>query len=221
MWTDHPRCTAHSKRTGLPCAQPAAAGRKVCRYHGGKSLRGLASPTWKDGKYSTVLPLGMVEAYERARSDPELIALRDELAVVDARLTALLGDITTGATADLWQDLRVAWAKLEAAQRAQDTAAAATQLGLLRTLIQQGAAAGSAWAEVYDAMALRRSLADTERKRLEAMQATVTVDRVLGLVTALGESVKKHVHDRAALVAITEDIATLLRGNPEVARAAG
>ena len=32
-----PRCTAHSKRTGEPCRQPAMSGRRVCRLHGGKS----------------------------------------------------------------------------------------------------------------------------------------------------------------------------------------
>lgn len=215
------RCTARSKRTGEPCKRYPTPGRKVCRFHGGHQLRGIASPHWKDGKYSKVLPLGMTAAYERARTDPELIALRDELAVVDARLTTLLGDITAGAPSDLWQQLRATWTRIETAQARSDTATATEGLRTLRELIQQGAAASAGWAEVYEAMALRRSLADTERKRLEAMQATVTVDRVLALMTALGQSVRKHVKDRATLVAITEDIADLVRGNPEVARVAG
>ena len=29
-----PRCTAHSKRTGLPCEAPAVTGWSVCRMHG-------------------------------------------------------------------------------------------------------------------------------------------------------------------------------------------
>ena len=29
-----PRCTAHSKRTGLPCGSPALTGWSVCRMHG-------------------------------------------------------------------------------------------------------------------------------------------------------------------------------------------
>jgi len=31
------RCVAHSKRSGLPCRQPAMTGKRVCRLHGGKS----------------------------------------------------------------------------------------------------------------------------------------------------------------------------------------
>jgi len=32
-----PRCTAKSKRTGLPCKSPAVRGWKVCRMHGAGS----------------------------------------------------------------------------------------------------------------------------------------------------------------------------------------
>lgn len=31
------RCSAHSKRTGNPCTQPAIAGATVCRMHGGSA----------------------------------------------------------------------------------------------------------------------------------------------------------------------------------------
>lgn len=32
-----PRCQAKSKRTALQCAAPAMRGKRVCRFHGGKS----------------------------------------------------------------------------------------------------------------------------------------------------------------------------------------
>lgn len=32
-----PRCQAKSKRTGRQCGAPAMAGRRTCRFHGGKS----------------------------------------------------------------------------------------------------------------------------------------------------------------------------------------
>jgi hypothetical protein len=34
---DAPRCSAHSKRTGLPCTNPAIKGAVVCRMHGGSA----------------------------------------------------------------------------------------------------------------------------------------------------------------------------------------
>ena len=43
-----PRCTAHSKRTGLPCRSPAVRGYTVCRMHG---ARGGAPSGSANGRY--------------------------------------------------------------------------------------------------------------------------------------------------------------------------
>jgi hypothetical protein len=42
------RCTAHSKRTGLPCGSPAVTGWSVCRMHG---AGGGAPPGRRNGNY--------------------------------------------------------------------------------------------------------------------------------------------------------------------------
>ena len=99
---DAPRCTARSKRTGQPCTQPVCSGRTKCRLHGGRSRRGLAAPAWKDGRYSKTLPADLADTYERARTDPELLALRDELALVDVRLMSLLERLAEGETSTGW-----------------------------------------------------------------------------------------------------------------------
>jgi hypothetical protein len=46
-----PRCTAKSKRSGLPCRAPAVRGWTVCRMHGagGGAKSGTANPNWKHG----------------------------------------------------------------------------------------------------------------------------------------------------------------------------
>ncbi len=54
------RCGARSKRTGLPCLQPAMNGKQRCRLHGGKStgprtsegLERSRRANWKHGEYS-------------------------------------------------------------------------------------------------------------------------------------------------------------------------
>lgn len=50
-----PRCTAHSKRTGLPCCNPAVRGWKVCRMHGARGGQGPGSlnPAYKHGGRTT------------------------------------------------------------------------------------------------------------------------------------------------------------------------
>jgi hypothetical protein len=67
-----------------------------CKNHGGKSPAGIASPSFKQGKYSQVLPRRMREAYERAAADPNLLTLTHELGVVEARILDLLGRVNTG-----------------------------------------------------------------------------------------------------------------------------
>src|SRR5688572_15275565 len=115
------RCSARKKGTEQQCGHLAVRGRNVCHMHGGHAPRGLAAGRWKDGRYSKALPPSLAAAYERARQDPELIALRDELALVDARLTDLLAGLGRGSSSDLWDALRMAWGKMEAAQRAGAT----------------------------------------------------------------------------------------------------
>lgn len=46
-----PRCTARSKRTGLPCKAPAVRGWTVCRMHGarGGSKPGPTNPNYRHG----------------------------------------------------------------------------------------------------------------------------------------------------------------------------
>ena len=49
-----PRCRAHSKRTGMPCRNPAVRGWNVCRMHGarGGHKAGSRHPKFKHGAYS-------------------------------------------------------------------------------------------------------------------------------------------------------------------------
>jgi len=49
-----PRCTAKSKRTGLPCRNPAVRGWSVCRMHGarGGAKPGKAHPNYVHGARS-------------------------------------------------------------------------------------------------------------------------------------------------------------------------
>ena len=49
-----PRCTATSKRTGLPCRAPAVRGWRVCRFHGarGGAPKGPLNGQFRHGLYT-------------------------------------------------------------------------------------------------------------------------------------------------------------------------
>ena len=61
-------------------------GRSVCLAHGGRTPRGAASPHFTTGRHSRSLPGHLVATHERARADPTLLSLREELALVDAMI---------------------------------------------------------------------------------------------------------------------------------------
>lgn len=58
--------------------------------HGGTSLSGAASPTFKTGRYSKSLPAQLAARYHEALTDRDLLALRDEIGLVDAHVGELL-----------------------------------------------------------------------------------------------------------------------------------
>jgi hypothetical protein len=61
-----PRCTARSKRTGLPCRAPAVRGCRVCRMHGawGGAPRGPRNGRYRSGLFTAEV----VEATRLVRS---------------------------------------------------------------------------------------------------------------------------------------------------------
>lgn len=71
------------KRDGSPC-KAAAMKNGRCRIHGGKSLSGAASGTFKHGRFSTCAPAKLASKIEQGLSDPELLSLRDDVALQDA-----------------------------------------------------------------------------------------------------------------------------------------
>jgi hypothetical protein len=140
---------------------------------------------------------------------------------VDARLVGLVSGVVRGDTREVWKGLAESCARIERAQETGDTEAAKNDSLILRDLIDQGATTAETWRELYGAVELRRRLAATERRRVETMQVTITVEQALAWVGLLVASVKQHVTDRAALQAISRDIEMALRARPELARGAG
>ncbi|WGX98743.1 hypothetical protein [Nocardioides sp. L-11A] len=55
----HPRCTAHSKRSGAPCGRHPSQGQEVCKIHGGGSPQAIAAAERRQ----------LVKAADRAMQD--------------------------------------------------------------------------------------------------------------------------------------------------------
>lgn len=196
-------------RGGSACKQPALPNGR-CHYHGGKSLAGIASATYKTGRYSQVMPTRMRGRYAEAQADGALLELRDDIALTDARLADLLGRVDSGESGALWQSLMAARGDLLAYRRAGDNVRMAEALNLILELIGQGHADYRAWGEVAQVLEQRRRLVVSERKRLIELQQTITVEKAMLLIGAIGGIIKAHVSDRETLTKISADISALV-----------
>lgn len=102
-------CGAKTRAGGLCKRAPMANGR--CRLHGGLTPSGVAAPSFRHGRYSKYLPGGLLERYRTALGDQELLGLRDEIALVDARLQELV-EALPDATAASTEEIREAWGEV-------------------------------------------------------------------------------------------------------------
>ena len=94
-WDDElgrPRCLAKSKQQERRCRQWPAKGKRVCRFHGARAGRPVIH-----GRYSKLLPARLAERYHESLADPEYLALRDEIALLDARIGELLAELAAQA----------------------------------------------------------------------------------------------------------------------------
>lgn len=170
--------------------------------HGGKAKSGIASATYKDGRYSKVLPTRMVERYNAAITDPELLNLSAEIAVVDSRLSDLLIRVETGDAGDVWDKLAKARHKYADASLKADISEMGAQLDAMCALIDRGAADIAAWREIHSVLEQRRRLVESERKRLVEQEQMLTLHEAMTFFNAVASAVKNNVTDRSVLANI-------------------
>jgi hypothetical protein len=196
------QCTAKSKRSGERCRRAATSGRTVCRMHGGKSPSGIASATYKTGRYGRAVPLRLLERMREALGDDELLSLHDDIALIDVRIADLLSRVDRGESGDVWTALQLAYRGLRAAGQAADLNRINLALTAIGDLITRGYADYVSWQAVGAALEQRRKLVESERKRIVALQQTISAAQASALMQALLDSVKANVKDKAALAAI-------------------
>lgn len=211
------QCRAKSKRTGQQCQQTAMAN-GVCYHHGGKSLAGVASPTFKTGRYSKHIPTRMLANYEQAQQDTELLNLREDIALLDARLSDLLRRVDSGESGKVWNDLRAAW---KAVKRATDDDERTMAIAEIGPLIEHGYMDTQAWGEIRDAIEQRRKLVESERKRLIEMQQMMTAGQAQLLIARVYDVVNQHVSDRSTIAAIGAGLQALAGAGTAVSTGSG
>jgi hypothetical protein len=179
-------------------------GKAKCRMHGGKSLGGIASPRFKNGRWSSKLPHRLLERFEEAFGDRQLLELTAEIALLDTFIDDLLGKLDTGESGPLWSALKKAWGQVEAFK--DDPLFFAVSLDEVGRLIKRGFDDQVLRVEITSLLQQRRVLVESQRKREVEAKQTITLNEALALIKAIGESVQRNVSDPKALTAIQSDI---------------
>jgi len=183
---------------------------EVCRWHGGLTPRGVASPHYKHGRYSKYVPTRLMERYVESVHDPELLNLSAEIALVDARVADVLGRVDSGESGRRWRELGALRAQFLAAQRRQDDETMREVLVDILNAIGQGQRDFEAWAEVVDLLERRRRLVESEQKRRIAMQLVVKVEEAVGAMHQVADAVRgavlEHVDDGATRRRVLGDV---------------
>lgn len=198
------QCTATSKRSGVRCNNPAVTGRTTCRMHGGTVPAGIASPAYRHGRYASSLPTGILDRYKEAASDPDLLDLGAEIALIGARIGDVLAGLDDQAPRATWELLAKAWKKY---RTAPDGVTSAQALAQVEQLISDGLDQAQAWQEIVDLVDARRRLVESDRRRLVELQQHMTYEQAMTLVAFLSDSIKRHVTDPQQLAAIGADFA--------------
>lgn len=207
------QCTATVRKTGEQCRRNAVTGKTVCQVHGaGSPYKGRpgGAPLTREGRYSKYLPARLAGRYEEANKDTELLALREEVSLVDSRLADLLKRVDTNEAGYWWKELQRIHREYHEAVKKSDIAAMSKSLAELWHIIQSGVSDYAAWNEVYGVLEQRRKLVESERKRLVEMQQYVTAEKAMLLISALVGIVQTHVTDDRAIKAISADVGKLI-----------
>ncbi len=185
-------CRGRLRRSGIACRNAALKGRDFCLIHGGRARIGVANGNFRNGRYSRVLGnTPLAEAFEAARNDPELISLRDLLAVHDARLEELLARLGANSAAD-WERAGNALVVYQDALRLTPEQAPA-RLTDLAAVLQEGASAETTWNKIQRISEQRRKLTDTEGKTEDRLHQTFSVSTALAFSGAMAQLAKDFV----------------------------
>ena len=184
-----PICGAKRRADGQPCQRaPMPNGR--CYLHGGKTPGGIASASWKHGKYSNALPNRMRADYEASLRDQDLLSLRHGISALDALVLDVIRVLDTGESGSLWAEVQSMKRTYEAASKAGNRIGAQTALEKMFAAIEHGASDARNRAEIAELLDKRRKLGDAERRRLIDMERFVDIATVTNALTVVLVSVR-------------------------------
>lgn len=202
------------KRCGKEPCNPDGRCNKHTSTHGRQTLPLKVGdhgghPT-KTGRKAKFLPNRLLAHYEDAMEDPDLIGLREETAIVDSLMADALASID-------FHNCQAAWDNLTKIVRRYERDLAANPVIVLRAVLDEIEKGASEWDKVEKVLGLiqhKRTLVDSEVKRLEKISTSMTVKDSLVFVGLIYDLIITEFSDQPSRVArFAERLDIALGGN--------
>jgi hypothetical protein len=200
-------------RTGALCQHEPGwgmdhPGRDRCKFHGGV----IPKNPPKTGQHTQLkrlldaIPEAMKEDVQAALNDPELLSLRQHIAVVDGLLVKLFREY--GASGDLarWSDAYDVLMQANDAAAAGNNTLAGQKMSALRALLQRGRDQSGTLNEIHRVLTQRRQLNDSEIKRRLVEENMMSPQDARAFMAAFFTSLDKRVQDHAVKRAVAADL---------------
>jgi hypothetical protein len=210
-------CGYWNYRREKVCADVNLYSNGRCKMHGGRALYGAAHPCYIDGRsdlsmarsrYNPYLPDRLLERFEAAESDPELLSARSEISLITARIQEVIEQLDEGESGQMWADLQ----KLVYEYRHEvDGRKRAIILADIFENISEGASQYQNWQEIVQLSEVRRKMSESEQKRMVAMRQYITAEQATLMVATVSEIVLRNVHDPTILGRIRTELAGVFR----------
>ena len=114
------KCKSKAKTTGKRCKKDVVPGYDRCNTHGGKTPRGWNSVHTKHGRYIKDTPIRLLDRYEDAINDPQIVDLKAEMALVSSLIGEMLDQFESERYGSIWDDVRHARNAIKRAMNSGD-----------------------------------------------------------------------------------------------------
>lgn len=173
-----------------------------CRIHGGGAARGITNPKTTSGRYSLDLPTKVAARYESALSDPNLLSVRDDIALLQAAIADVMGEIKVAESRPDFDAILESVEEMAGNWQTWDWTRMNAELDKLRGLIVNKQSQRGAMREIRELIKEKASLVGQENKMLVDREQMITVEQYLMGMRALGSAVRRLVDDPRVLRSI-------------------
>lgn len=135
------------------------------------------------------IPASLVDAYERQVQIEDYLSGKDDIAIIAARVEALLDTIRDGGSPETWRSLNETAIAANRAKREGNEKDYNDAISTMFILIAEGHNENKTYDKIIEVMEANRKLKETEIKRITAAQNSVQKEDVLGLFKWYQETV--------------------------------